>query len=323
VLLIGATVTANADEARIFAVADAAALDDPYPDRITHFPDQVIGLADVTYSTLPGFRPLVVDIYRPMRHDNAKPLVLYIHGGGWMNGHTRHLGALTDFPAVLARLASEGFVVASPEYRLSGEAPFPAALQDARAALRFLKANAAKYGIDPTRTGVFGGSAGGHLAALTALTCGDTSLDPEPAPAGSECVQAVVTWYGAFDFAPIVAAAAKDRSADDPVLKFLGCAAGHCTAAAIERASPINRVTAKAPPFLLIHGEADAVVPVQQSHAFEAQLAAAGVPVEAIYIGGAGHSWIGATPADTRSATLRATNATFDFFRSELGGLTR
>ncbi len=306
---------------RNFPVSEQPALADVYPDRVTPFPNGVTSLADVVYSSLPGFRPLIVDIYMPQ--DKAlKPLILYIHGGGWMGGHTRHSGALADFPKVLARLASEGFVVASLEYRLSGEAPFPAQLQDARAAIRFLKANAAKYGIDASRVGVWGGSAGGHLTGLVANTCGETAVDPAPAPTGSECVQAAVTWYGVFDFAPMLkrAAAANPAGAEQNLLR---CRPEECSPEQVAAASPIAHVDRNDPPMLLIHGDKDAVVDVSQSHLMEARLRSVGVPVEAMYISGVDHSFIGVSPADTRAATLKATNATFDFFHKTLKGPTK
>lgn len=321
VLLLGSMgAAASTSDSRHFPVSDAPELGDPYPERINHFANGVVGFADVVYSRIPGYRPLVLDIYQPKHDGTSKPLVLYIHGGGWFTGHTRHLGALTNLPALLADLASEGFVVASLEYRLSGETPFPAALQDAQSALRFLKTNAAKYRVDPTRSGIWGASAGGHLAALTALTCSDPSFNPAPIPGGLKCVQAAVTWYGIFDFSPIVTTAVKDTSSPKPVFKFLGCRAEDCTSEIIDEASPISHVSAKAPPFLLLHGEADAVVAVEQSRNFEARLMAAGVPVDSVYFEAVGHSWIGATSDDTRAATVRAANATFEFFRAILHG---
>jgi acetyl esterase/lipase len=315
-LALSATICTGALAAdRVFPTSETPSLNDVYPDRVTRFPGGVTGLADVVYSTVTGYRPLVVDIYMPAKTAKPapRPLILYIHGGGWIGGHTRHSGALSNFPQVLAKLASEGFVVASLEYRLSGEAPFPAALQDSRAAIRFLKANAAKYGIDPSRVGVWGGSAGGHLTALTALSCGDGSLDVKAEAAGSECVQAAVTWYGVYDFAPIMARPGGDGMGQ----KFLGCT-GPCDADKVRRVSPVSYIDAKDPPFLMIHGEEDKVVDVSQSRTGEAAMKAAGVPVESIYIPGVDHSFIGSTPAQTRAATLKATNATFDFFHKAL-----
>ncbi|MEJ5976456.1 alpha/beta hydrolase [Novosphingobium sp. PS1R-30] len=301
----------QAAPARDFPTAAEPVLEDRFPNPAVSFPGGVSAWRDVAYQTLPGYRPQIVDVYVPAGK-GPHPLVLYIHGGGWMGGHTRHSGALADFPKVLARLAAEGFTVASLEYRLSGEARFPAQLQDANAALRFLRAHAAQYKIDTTRVGLWGGSAGGHLAALTALTCRDTALDPAAAQDG--CVQAAVTWYGVYDFATMREATTPDA----PGARLLGCT-GPCPAEALRKVSPDSYIDAKDPPFLLIHGTEDKVVPVGQSHVGEAALRRAGVPVEAIYIDGVDHSFIGKTPAQTREATLRATNATFDFFHAKLG----
>lgn len=304
---------------RDFPTSEKAALDDVYPARVTKWAGGVTSLADVTYSTIPGYRPMVVDIYMPPKKGGAKPLILYIHGGGWVGGHTRHSGALANFPAALAKLASEGFVVASLEYRLASEAPFPAQVQDARAALRFLKGHAGQYGIDTRRTGIWGGSAGGHLSALTALSCGDGSLDPKgtKAEAGSECVQSAVIWYGVFDFAAL--AAGRANGLDPAGQRLLGCK-DVCKAEDYAPASPVTYIDAKDPPFLLIHGEGDKVVPVSQSRLVEAKFKETGVPVETIYIPSVDHSFVGGTAAETRAATLKATNATFDFFHKTLKG---
>ncbi len=296
---------------RVFPVAEKPVPGDAYPDRVTRFAGGVTGLADITYSSIPGYRPMVVDIYLPPKAavPTAKPLIMYIHGGGWMAGHTRQAGALADFPSVLAKLASEGFVVASLEYRLAGEARFPAQLQDVRAAVRYLKANAGKYGIDPGRVALWGGSAGGHLAALAALSCGAPGIDDKPQPAGTECVQGAVIWYGVFDFAPLMA-----RAEGAPV-GLLGCASAEvCPAEKVAAVSPLTYLDAKDPPFLLIHGEADKTVSVQQSLTAYDRMKAVGVPVEKIIFPGVDHSFIGTTPKSTRDATLTAVNATFDFF---------
>ncbi|SOB78504.1 Acetyl esterase/lipase [Sphingomonas guangdongensis] len=307
-LASGAGATA---QTRDFPTAAAPVLEDRFPQVPVAFPDGVKAYRDVTYQTLPGYRPQIVDIYVPAGA-GPHPLILYIHGGGWIGGHTRHSGALADFPKVLARLAAEGFVVASLEYRLSGEAAFPAQLQDSNAALRFLRAHATDYQIDPAKVGVWGGSAGGHLAALTAVTCRDTTLDPKAAADG--CVQAAVTWYGVFDFAGMNAT--PDGNAAGA--RLLGCQ-GSCPADRIRAVSPVTYIDAKDPPFLLIHGDEDKVVPVAQSHKGEAALRAAGVRVQSIYLPAVDHSFIGADAAATRAATLRATNATFDFFHQQLG----
>lgn len=309
-MLVGAAAAGNAQE-RQFPTAAAPVTEDKFPVVPASFPGGVKAYRDVVYQTIPGYRPQIVDIYVPASK-GPHPLILYIHGGGWIGGHTRHSGALADFPKVLASLAAEGFVVASLEYRLSGEARFPAQLQDSNAALRFLRSKAGDYGIDPSQVGVWGGSAGGHLAALTAVTCRDTRLDP--AAAGDGCVQAAVTWYGVYDFRGMTATPDGNAAGG----KLLGCDAT-CPADKIAAVSPVTYIDAKDPPFLLIHGEDDRVVPVAQSRLGEAALRKAGVKVESIYIPGVDHSFIGKTPQDTRAATLKATNATFDFFHKTLG----
>lgn len=311
-----AALTASAAPAqRVFPVAAQPEMADHFPVQPVVFAKGVKGYRDVVYQQLPGYTPQIVDIYVPAGK-GPHPLVLYIHGGGWIGGHTRHSGALADFPKVLASLAAEGFTVASLEYRLSAEAKFPAQLQDAKAALRFLGANAAKYGIDPKRVGIWGGSAGGHLTALTALTCKDTSLDP--AAAGDLCASAAVTWYGVFDFAAMNATPNGNSAGS----QLLGCD-GPCPADKLALVSPVTYIDAKDPPFLLIHGTEDKTVPVEQSRLAEAAFRKTGVPVQSIYIPGVDHSFIGSTPAQTRAATLQAVNATFDFFHAKLDAAKR
>ena len=305
------SVSASAAPPRNFAVAAASVPEDNFPVQPVMFPGGVKAWRDVVYQQVEGFTPQIVDIYVPQGR-GPHPLVLYIHGGRWAVGHTRHLAAFQNFPAVLASLAAEGFTVASLEYRLSGEARFPAQLQDAKAALRFLGKHAVEYKIDPKRVGVLGASAGGQLAALTALTCHDTGLDP--AAADDVCPTAAAIWYGAFDYAGVTVSPAGKAGAT----LLLGCD-GVCSAERIRTASPITYMDAKDPPFLLIHGDGDKLIPIQQSRDGEAALRKAGVPVEAIYIPGVDHSFIGANPEATREANLKAINATFDFFHAKLG----
>lgn len=315
---VGGFAPAHAQD-RQFPVEAVANTADRYPARLQSWPEGVTSLADVTYSTISGYRPMIMDIYLPPREMGPRPLIMYVHGGGYIEGHTRHGAALANFPAALAALAAEGFVVASVEYRLAREAPFPAQVQDLRAALRFLKAGAEHYGIDPQRTGIWGGSAGGHLAAMAALSCGDASLDVAgtEAPAGSECVQAAVIWYGLFDFTAFTQGRAPGSVGVLDTL--LGCD-GYCGAEAYPPASPVTFMDATDPPMLLIHGDEDRVIPVAQSHLGEERLRAAGVEVESIYIPEVNHSFVGPTPEITRAANLRAVNATFDFFHARLDG---
>lgn len=301
-------------------VAKGAALGDPLPDRLTSFPGGITLSSDVIFSTVTGFRPLRLDLYRDSKA-SPRPLVIYVHGGGWVAGNTRAAGAISDFPAALASLAAEGFTVASLEYRLAGEAPHPAQVQDVRAAIRFLKANAARFGVDPARIAVWGGSAGGHLAALAATSCNDPGFDVKaatPPAAGDTCVQAAAIWYGVFDFAPLLARQGQP-GAPAAENQLLGCVPAQCPADRVANASPAHFFTPKAPPFLLIHGINDRTVPVEQSRLAEAQLQALRVPVTALYIANVDHSFLGADAATTHAATMHAVNETFDFFHKTLG----
>lgn len=292
------------------------ALGDPMPDRLVSYPGGVTAQADVVFSTIPGFRPLTLDLYRVTAAKGARPLVIYVHGGGWMGGHTRQSGAFSNFPGVLAELAGRGYIVASLEYRLSREAPFPAAIDDVRAAIRFLRANAARFGLDPARVAIWGGSAGGQLAALATLDCGSSPRGDDKANAGqSECVQAGVSWYGIHDFATMP----KDAIPRAENL-YLDCPPGQCPADRVWAASAVTHADPRDPPLLLLHGTGDKTVPVSQSEELAAKLKAVGAPYEITLFPGIGHSWMGKDAAETRAASLKAVNLTFDFFDRQLKG---
>ena len=306
--------------------AAAPVLEDRYPRAKIAFGSDVESYPDVIFSTPQGFRPLRLDIYRQVAPSGPRPLVVYIHGGGWQSGHTRHSGAFANWPEVLASLARRGYVVASIEYRLSSEARFPAAIHDVKNAIKWLKLSAATYSVDPRKVIVWGGSAGGQLAALAATSCGVESLAPEVTDKGtaqSDCVQGLVAWYGVFDFNAIpelsTPAAAPGSPAASPARKYLDCGTTNCATTA-KLASPISHVDAKDPPVLLIHGELDKVVPVGQSRAFDAALRAKGVPSELIVIPAVDHSFIGSSPNATRQASLQALSKTFAFIAAVSGG---
>ena len=237
---------------------------------------------------------------------------MFVHGGGWWAGNQRAASAFLDFPAVLANLAQRGYVVASIEYRLSGEAPFPAQLLDLQQAVRFLRTNAARFGIDPAKVVLWGMSAGAQLAALDAVTCGKASVGASgETPSGaSGCVQGFVGWFGPYDLDRHL----RERKDDTSVRALLHCGTDACAPVALADASPVRFVDAGDPPVLLIHGADDSQVLAAQSKAFAERLRAAGVPVELLLIADVGHGFIGATPASTRDASRRALSATFDFF---------
>jgi acetyl esterase/lipase len=307
-LLMTGCAVSQAHAAQTPAIGAKAVLEDHYPERRIQFSDGVVGLPDLTYSIIQGYRPLRLDLYRQSQQTSPRPLVVYVHGGGWREGHTRNSGAFENFPGVLASLAARGYVVASVEYRLSGEAHFPAALQDVKAAIRWLREHAGDYGIDATRAVVWGGSAGGQLAALTGVTC--------DAKSKAECVQGVVAWYGVFDFTTLDNALRDPRSAP---AQYFGCTAAGCDQNKLRAASAIHFVDASDPPMLLIHGDRDHVVPVEQSRRFYKALSAKGVKAELVEISGADHSFVGATQDATRQASLQALEKTFEFIDRTLG----
>ena len=322
-LFFGNLITAVAQ----IPTAKEAVMEERYPQPEVKFAGGVVGLPDLTYSIIPGYRQLKLDLYLPPgKRTGARPLVVYVAGGGWTADRPRNAGAIEDFPGIFVGLAKKGYVVASIRYRLSAEAKFPAAEHDTKTALRWLRANAAKYGIDKGRAVIWGSSAGGQLAGLAAVTCSDPTLAPKQAagqgatkiPDESDCVSGAVIWYGIFDFAQMGAppnananpnAANRPPSADS---SFLGCKAADCPDQ-VRAASAIQHVDANDPPFLLIHGSADRVVPVKQSQMFYEALKAKGVKAELVVIPDVDHSFIGKTPEATHAATNQALKKSLEF----------
>ncbi len=301
---------------------------DVFPRASVAFPGGVLAFPDVEYANLNGFRPLLLDIYSQAtgRSGQPRPLVIYVHGGGWRHGDSRTTGAFTNFPRVLASLAARGYVVASIEYRLTAEARYPAAVQDVNSAIEYLRTHANEWGIDPRRVVLWGASAGGYLVAMSATTCDDPRFAPPvstgrmsrrqaaaaSAPRVSACVQAVVSWYGLFDLRPLVDGTGGNPAITAVVRNFLGCRGGSCPGLA-RRASPLSGVSPRTPPMLLLAGTADTTVPCEQTLDMSAALRRVHAPVEMHLIKGANHGWIAHDPAATRRASLEALRRTFEF----------
>lgn len=317
-LLVLAALPAGAGAAPAPTIGESAVLGDHYPERHIAFPPGVSGYPDLVYRTVNGFRPLTLDLYAADQGAAERPLVIYVHGGGWMGGHSRQSGAFEDWPGVLASLAAKGYVVASLNYRLSSEARFPAAEQDVKAAIRWLRANAGRYHIDKKHVVIWGGSAGGQLAALAATSCGVAALEPEEPSAESDCVQGAAIWYGVFDFEHSGTVGGGDDP-NGPESRYFGCVRAQCPAGLVQSAGAANHVGAKTPPFLLIHGAQDKVVPTLQSEDFHALLKSKGLSSELLVLPEVGHSFVGAQHAQTESASLAALKKTFDFFDAVIG----
>jgi acetyl esterase/lipase len=267
------------------------------PTDPTRRDDGVRVFSGLTYAVAVGYRPLQLDLWVPDTRTPA-PLVVYVHGGGFMFGDRRYLPETLRPDQVFEALVAAGLAVATIDYRHALEAPFPAQLHDAKAAVRYLRAHADDLGIDTTRIGIWGESAGGHIAALVGLTAHRADLEGGHGVVGpSSAVDVVVDWYGPADLdtmprhtlPPQIAAKLPPEMATPPEDQLTRGLEG----AALADASPITHVTGDAPPFLLVHGTADWLVPYAQSEQLAAELTAAGVPVTLVPIEGAEHIFDG------------------------------
>lgn len=254
-------------------------------------PHGVRMLQDVRYGAALGPSNLL-DVYLPDPPDAdsapLRPLLVWIHGGGWQAGTKEGCPGLAMVP--------RGYAMASINYRYSQEAPFPAQIHDCKGAIRFLRARASEYHIDPARVGVWGASAGGHLVALLGTTNGMKDL--EGTVGGnlkqSSDVQCVADWFGPTDFVQFHAHAAADASTlpgdvvGPMLLKLFGGTVEEKHDLAV-LASPIAHISKSNPPMLIQQGDKDPLVPAAQSQTFYDALKAAGVDATLEIIPGAGH----------------------------------
>jgi acetyl esterase/lipase len=248
----------------------------PSPEPTLATPRPAADYRNVAYTTVP--RALALDLYTPAGTPPF-PVVVWIHGGSWVSG-SREL--VPGHPAL--RLRERGYAVATIDYRLVPEAFFPAQEHDCKAAIRWLRAQAGRYGLDGDRIAAWGASAGGHLAALLGTTAGVPTLeDPAQGHAGeSSRVQAVVDWFGPTDYRLVGA----DQQLAAGLL--LGCPVSACPDRAA-LASPVTHVDGSDAPFLIQHGTADRVVPIIHSEVLHGLLLAAGVSSQFDRLEGAGH----------------------------------
>ena len=246
-----------------------------------------------------------LDLYIPTRTSGPLPLIVFIHGGAWVEGDKK------DNPGLA--IAPLGFAVASINYRLSTDAIFPAQIYDCKAAIRYLRKNATKYGINPNKIGVWGTSAGGYLAALLATTSNTNKLDGNlGANEESSAVQAALDWCGPTDLLTISEQAGSKTKIDfetenGPVGRLLGGLQTEKKELAVE-ASPVTYVDKQDPPILIVHGDIDDLVPFAQSEEFQDKLLSVGASSKLICVRGGGH-WLG---------TEREYRRAVDFFRATL-----
>jgi acetyl esterase/lipase len=256
-----------------------------------------------------GDRDLHADLAWPKYAPKPMSAIIHIHGGGWVGGNQR-------WDAGLAHFAQHGYFVASIEYRLDGTAKWPAQIQDCKCAVRWLRANALKYGVDPNRIGVIGESAGGHLAALVGVMSHVTGFEGDGGwPGVSSAVQCAVDYYGRMDLTQQGIFSAK---AQEYNLGLLGVPYAQNPALWLS-ASPLHYVSPECPPILIVQGDADQLAPVQQSRAFAAALTKAGVPNRLIVVKNGKHGFV-PLPGTTIAPSLKEIDqATLDFFNKNLG----
>lgn len=271
-------------------------------------------LAGVPYAGLPGVRPLELDLWLPPATGTPVPVAVFLHGGGWRLGSRHSAGPAYSEPRSnpFETTAQAGIAVASVDYRLSGEATFPAQLDDVRSAVRWLRLRADDLGVDPHRIAVWGESAGGHLAELVGFSGHHRATDGDVEPGLAGPVQAVVAWYAPSD----IAAVATDAGTDpwDPTTReaqLLGQPAAAVPALA-EQASPLTHVTSDAPPTLLLHGRGDRLISYHQSVRLHDALRRAGVPVHLHLYEDADHMW-----RNTSAVAADAVRRTITFLREQ------
>jgi acetyl esterase/lipase len=276
----------------IFSFTSGAIAQETKPKALPEFPTDIRVERNVAY--LPIDRKQKADLYFPLEMPKAKklPVVLMIHGGGWATGHKDEKREIN----IGSTLARNGYLAMSIDYILSDkkQAVWPTNLWDCKTAVRWLRENSERLGINPERIGVLGGSAGGHLAAMVALTTPVDGLDPL-APYGEfSCgVKCCVDMYGIADIGTYHDVTMLGKTfAEAPEL--------------YAQASPVTYVRSNSPPILILHGTADTTVNVKQSETFAEALQHAGTTHELVIIPGAVHSFDLQPPQrDLRSTVLK------------------
>lgn len=301
-------------------IRDDIVIRDHFSIHAARFEGKVTGVYDIPYTSTPGFRPVRMDLYLPQQTTAKQyPFIIFVHDGRWQGGNARSAAIYDNWPQALASVAAKGYVVASVDYRLSGEVSHTGALDDIKDSIRWIHTHAKQFHINPDRGLLWGVGAGGQLAAMAATTCGiptlgETSNAPEmlaqrPPMAASDCVQGAVIWSGVMDMMTM--------KSFPETAQYLDCEED-CDE---ERklASPLYRISNKMPPFLLIHGTEDTDVPFQQSATMHSRMQEAGSASELIALQGIRHGFTGKTPEKTREAATTAWNRTMQFIAQTIG----
>lgn len=242
---------------------------------------------NVVYCT-GGGSPLHMDTYEARHGSTApRPVVVFFHGGGWRTGDKLAIDLLPERTVLL----KHGYFVASVNYRLAPRNKWPAFMEDAKCAIRHVRASAARYHVDPHRIAAFGASAGGHVALLVGLTGRRAWLEGTGGYEGiSSQVNAVASYFAPSD---LTLPYFFDNEKDEPVPKVFGFPVGDAAALpTLREASPINHVAPGAPPIVLFHGDKDRTAPPSESRNLYERLVKAGVPTQFTLVRNAGHGFV-------------------------------
>jgi len=275
-------------------------------DVVTHGPDWQ-GIRTVDYC-VEGGQSLAMSLFAPNATGHPVPVILQVHGGGWERG-----SRLLDLSqsGTVAELVGAGFVVASIDYRLAPDNPWPDQIIDVKCAVRYLRSHAAYLGIEPDRIAALGSSAGGQLVSLLGTTAALPQWDVGPYSDVSSRVEAVVDEFGPSDLA------ANDWPPyTQGIIRQVFGAAPDTADPVLTTASPLTYVSAGDPPFLIVQGTADQVVPVSQSERLADRLRSVGVPADLVLVDGGRHGL--GTPGEVPSASTISLVIT-GFFERELG----
>lgn len=284
-----------------------ASTEPPVPNPRSYYQSGAWVLTDIQYGEVDGY-PLLLDAYLPA-DDEIHPALVYIHGGGWRNGDKA--GAYRAVRGDV--LIPAGVAIFSLNYRLSGVAPYPAAVDDCLAAVRWIRANAVRYNVDPDNMAVWGGSAGGHLS----LMMGFLEPGPDDLDADGERLEN-------FFRCVVAKNPPTDLTADDEMhneralLAFMATTREEAPERYAE-ASPVTHLSPDDPPVLAMHGTADRTVPYNQALVLQEKMQEAGVPLTLLTFEGAGHGLKGADRAEVQAAMQAAA----EFVLTHLGKETR
>ncbi len=253
-------------------------------------------LWDVTYCKTDDVS-LKLDLYLPEARSGQLPVAVYVHGGGWVSGDKRDGTGAQDVPALVRR----GYLVAAVNYRLGPQYKFSAQIEDVKCVIRFLRANAPAYGLNPNRVGAWGGSAGGHLVSLLGLSDETTGWDVGQYLDQPSQVHAVVDYFGPADLTvPYYAMSSQ-------ILRVFGSKDN------LAKASPVTYASASSPPFLIFQGTMDSLVPPEQSQRLYERLTAAGVTSTLVMVQNAGHGFV-PLGGPINPSRIQITTMMVDFF---------